>query len=156
MTDNKSDVAGVIALPPLIYAAFTIMGFAIDWVWPVALLPNTTQFVLAGLSIVAGVALAAWSLPQFAKLGTSVNVYRPTTALITTGPYRFSRNPLYLSLALLQVGIAFAADSVWVMVLLAPTLMLVSHGVIRREESYLTAKFGDDYRRYCAKVRRWL
>jgi len=156
MTSDTSDVAGVIALPPLIYLAFILLGVALDRFWPVAVLPGSAQYAIGGLSIMAGLALAAWSLPLFRKLGTSVNVYRPTTALITTGPYRFARNPLYLSLALAQAGIAFAADNVWIMALLVPTIVVVNYGVIAREERYLEAKFGDEYRRYRAAARRWL
>ena len=80
----------------------------------------------------------------------------PSTTVVTTGLYRLSRNPIYLGLAALYLGLAFAANSGWAVILLLPILAVMRYGVIAREERYLEAKFGDDYRAYKARVRRWL
>ena len=103
-----------------------------------------------------GVADVAGAARLFQKAGTNVPTRKPTTALVTAGLYRFSRNPIYLSLSVIHVGIAVGTDNPWMLTLLVPTLIVVRYGVIAREEIYLEEKFGDDYRRYKAAVHRWL
>lgn len=93
---------------------------------------------------------------MFRSARTSFDVRKPTTVLITDGPFRFSRNPGYLALSLLYAGIAVIADSLWVLALLAPALFVMHYGVIAREELYLERKFGSQYLEYKARVRRWL
>jgi protein-S-isoprenylcysteine O-methyltransferase Ste14 len=87
---------------------------------------------------------------------TSVNPYRPTTVLLTEGPFRVSRNPMYLGMAVQYVGLALLFNSLWAMVLLPLALVIVHLSVIKREERYLERKFGEEYRAYKAKVRRWI
>ena len=87
---------------------------------------------------------------------TSLDFRRPTIALVTTGPFRFSRNPSYLSLSLLYIGIGIAMDSIWVLAMIIPVVVVTHVTVIVREERYLERVFGEDYRRYKASVRRWL
>ncbi len=87
---------------------------------------------------------------------TELNAYKPTTAIVMRGPFRFSRNPLYLSLTALYIGIATVVNSLWAIVLLPVALVAISRGVIEREERYLERKFGEEYLRYKAKVRRWI
>ncbi len=87
---------------------------------------------------------------------TNVNPSLPATTLVTDGPFRFSRNPMYLARTLLYVGLGLLANSLAVLLTAVPLLMVVQHGVIKREEHYLEAKFGDAYRQYRARVRRWL
>jgi protein-S-isoprenylcysteine O-methyltransferase Ste14 len=93
---------------------------------------------------------------EFRALGTNVEVYRPATALATGGPYRFSRNPMYVGLTLAYAGIGIAANALSVLMLLIPLLALMRYGVIAREEEYLERKFEDAYRRYKVSARRWL
>ncbi len=93
---------------------------------------------------------------QFRRHNTSVKPHEPSTALITRGPYRYSRNPIYLALGLLYAGIGIAADSPWTLALLVPALVVMHYGVIIREERYLERKFADAYRRYKSTTRRWL
>ena len=154
------DTPGVIAFPPLIYGVAIVAGLVLHQLWPLPVLPAGhdagLRIALAGIPIAAALALVVWALPQFRRLGTNVSVHQPSTALITSGPYRFTRNPLYLALALIQAGIAVAADQLWIAVLLAPALLVVRTGVIAREERYLARKFGQPYLDYCARVRRWL
>jgi protein-S-isoprenylcysteine O-methyltransferase Ste14 len=156
MDEPQADNPGVIAPPPLIYLAALALGFVLDYLFPVSLLARTTQLVAGGVLMVAGLALAIAAVRLFSRAGTGVPTHRPVTALVTGGIYRFSRNPIYVGMTVLSAGIAVAADNPWLLALLVPTLAVMNYGVIAREERFLEAKFGDDYRRYKASVRRWL
>ena len=156
MSENDKDHAGVIFPPPLIYGGFLLIGFVIDFFWPIPVLPDIVQYAVGGVLLVLALTINVPAFISFRKVGTAVRPDRPTTAIITSGPFRFTRNPLYLSLALIYAGIAIAADSVWVMGFLIPVLLIMNRGVIAREEKYLEGKFGEEYRRYKETVRRWL
>ena len=156
MNESNNDHPGVIALPPLIYLAFLLTGLALDYLWPVAVLPDRVQYT-AGFAIMAlGGVIVAFTLPQYRKARTNFSPFKPTTAVIVGGPHQFSRNPAYLSLSLLYTGIGIAGDNLWMLGLLVPTLVVMHYGVISREEQYLESKFGEEYLRYKASVRRWL
>jgi protein-S-isoprenylcysteine O-methyltransferase Ste14 len=110
-----------------------------------------------GVSVIlVAVVLFALCIREFQAAGTPVQPGRPTTVIIKTGPYRFSRNPVYLSLTLFQIGIGIWVNSVWILGMVVPTLVLMSYGVIAREERYLERKFGREYLQYKSSVRRWL
>lgn len=153
---ERKDLPGVIAPPPLIYLAGLGIGFALEALLPSAALPNVVQWVVGGLLIVAGVALARSFVTAFRRARTPVAPYRPTTAIVTTGPYAFSRNPAYLGMALAYAGIAVAAEALWLLAVLVPTLIVIDRGVIAAEERYLERKFGEEYLRYKARTRRRL
>jgi protein-S-isoprenylcysteine O-methyltransferase Ste14 len=146
----------VIAPPPLIYLAGLALGFALEALLPSASLPHVVAWPIGGVLIVAGLALARSFFTALRRARTPVAPYRPTTALVTTGPYRLSRNPGYLGMALAFAGIAVLTSSLWVLVTLIPTLIVVDRGVIAREQRYLERIFGEQYRRYRARTRRWL
>ena len=110
---------------------------------------------LGGLLILLAVALFVLSVREFRRARTPIRSRKAVTAVITTGPYRFSRNPIYVSFTLLQVGLAMWTNSAWVAGTLIPTLLLISYGVTR-EERYMAQKFGEEYLRYTAAVRRWI
>ena len=151
---TAKDTAGVIAPPPLIFLAGLIAGFLLDHflAWP----GMTTQ-VAAGLALLGlGLILMFLGIREFERAGTDYRPYKPTTRIITGGPFRFTRNPLYLSLALIYAGLALAHGSFWALVLLGPVLIVIRYGVIAREERYLEARFGADYLNYKNSVRRWL
>ena len=115
--------------------------------------------VAISISIVltlAGVALMASAMGLFKKAGTAIPPWEPTTALVTTGVYRFSRNPIYLSVVLIYVGLSLLFAWGWALLLLVPVLVILQLAVIRREEAYLERKFGASYLRYRESVRRWL
>lgn len=157
---GDEDVAGVIAPPPLIYLGFLVLGLGFGHLWPLAIvggsIPTAARVGVGGALAVTGVVIGIVGFRQFRKAGTNVRPDQPTIALVTEGIYRYSRNPLYISQALVCLGIALAADSLWAVAFLVPTLVVVRYGVIAREEAYLARKFGDDYRRFKATVRRWL
>ena len=150
------DTAGVIAPPPVIYLAFLLIGFGADALWPAAVLPQGPRYAAGTAAMVLGLALGLAAVHQFRRHETPFNPHQPSTALITAGPYRYSRNPIYLALNLLYAGLSIAADNPWTLAMLAPALIVMHYGVITREERYLERKFPDAYRRYKATVRRWL
>jgi protein-S-isoprenylcysteine O-methyltransferase Ste14 len=150
------DSAGVIAPPPLIYLAGLAIGFVLEALLPSASVPDAVAWPVGVGLILAGLALAASFIAAFRRAHTPVDPYEPTSAIVTTGPYRLSRNPAYVAMALAYVGIAVLSGALWVLVPLLPTLIVIDRGVIAREERYLEHKFGDEYLRYKAGTRRWL
>jgi protein-S-isoprenylcysteine O-methyltransferase Ste14 len=151
-----SDTAGVRVPPPLIYLAGLAVGFGLEGLLPGSSVPGVIQWVLGGVLVVAGVALLASFNSAFARKGTAVEPWKPTTAIVTTGPYRLTRNPAYLGMALVYAGVALMSDALWVLAPLPVVLALVDRGVIAREERYLERKFGQEYVDYKARVRRWV
>ncbi len=156
MTASR-DHPGVIAPPPLIFLGFLFAGLVIDRLaqGPGLALPATVR---AGACAILA-ALALWmvvsALGLFQAAGTAARPWRASSAIVTTGIYGLTRNPMYLSMAMLYACLALALDSVVALILLAPALLVIEFGVIRREERYLEAKFGEEYLRYKAQVRRW-
>ena len=147
---------GVIAPPPLIYLACLAAGLALEYFWPAAALPQVLRFGAGAAAIAAGLALAVWAVLQFRKVGTHIDVRKPAIALALSGPYRISRNPMYVALTLFYLGLGLLAGSLWVLILALPALLVMRFGVIGREERYLAGKFGARYLDYTRKVRRWL
>jgi protein-S-isoprenylcysteine O-methyltransferase Ste14 len=157
---NGRDRPGVVAHPPLIYGGFLALGFGLDWAWPAPLfaarLAGGWRIALGALLAACGGLLLAAGIRQFRKRGTSFRTDKPSTAVITNGLYRYSRNPLYIALSLVYAGLGVALDSVWVLALLVPVLLVIRFGVVAREERYLERTFGEEYLRYKRAVRRWL
>lgn len=156
MSVEPTDSPGVVVPPPFIYLAGLLVAFGLDWVWPVALLPDTPQYVVGALLFGAGLLTVVHVFRRFRTAGTNIEPYKPTTAIVTDGIFAYSRNPVYLAAAGITLGIGVAADNAWVLLMLVPMLAIVRYAVIAREEGYLEGKFGDDYRRYKATVRRWI
>lgn len=160
MGTASKDSSGVIAPPPLIYGAGLALGLALNWLAPLPLWPGdvtrTWRWPVGAVLFTAGGVLAAWAMLRFSRAGTPIPTWRPTTALVVEGPYRFSRNPIYVALSLAYAGLGLGFDNAWLLALLAPVLAVMRYGVVAREERYLERRFGDDYRRYKASVRRWL
>jgi protein-S-isoprenylcysteine O-methyltransferase Ste14 len=150
------DTAGVIARPPLLYLTALAAGVGLGFVWPMPLELGRWSWIAGGALIVLGPAFMAGAMLRFRRAGTNVETWRPTTALVVDGPYRLSRNPIYVALTLAYVGIGLIAGNVWVLALAAPLLAVMRYGVIAREEAYLERKFGASYLAYKAAVRRWL
>ena len=155
MEASGSDTAGVVARPPFIYLAGLGAGLLLEWLLPGAELPAGLRWAGAVL-IAAGAALLASFLRELGRAGTPVDPHEPTKALVTTGPYRFTRNPAYLGMAVIFTGIALVADAPWALLALPPTLAVVNWGVIVREERYLERLFGDEYVAFKRRTRRWL
>ena len=152
---QRHGTAGVIAPPPVIYLGFLGLGFALEGLLPGAELPAWAQW-LGAVVIVAGVALMLSFERAFKRAGTDANPYRPSSALATDGPYRFSRNPGYLGMAITYIGITLAAEAPWALVMLVPATFVIQYGVIAREERYLERLFGEEYLSYKRTTRRWI
>lgn len=153
--DVRQEAARVWVPPPLVYAAGIVVGLWLHSRYPVDILPAGIRPV-GWVLIAAGVLISASAIRLFQRAGTTVNPRRPVRALVTDGPYRFTRNPMYLGLACVHAGVAFAARSLWTLVLLAAVLMMIQRIVIKPEEQYLRQRFGGEYERYAARVRRWI
>ena len=156
MPGSAQDRPGVIARPPLIYLAFLAAGLGLGYGWPAPFVADAARYSLGGALAALGVALAGLAFRRFRRAGTNVQTWQPSTARVTEGPFRFSRNPIYVALTLIYCAIGVAADSGWVLVLVVPLLAVMRYGVIAAEERYLEAKFGDAYRHYKGRVGRWL
>jgi protein-S-isoprenylcysteine O-methyltransferase Ste14 len=150
------DTAGVVAPPPLIFATAFVAGWLLGRVFPWPILPAAIAFPAGFVPGIAGLALAVAAFREMRRARTAVSPYAPTTALVRTGPFAHSRNPLYVALTLLSLGLALAVNTMWCVLLLLPALVVLRRGVVAREEAYLRRCFGEAYRAYCATTRRWL
>jgi protein-S-isoprenylcysteine O-methyltransferase Ste14 len=158
MNARAGDATGIRFPPPLLYALALAAGFWLQHRWPVPIAPgHPTALRAAGIALaVLGAGVAAAGVLAFRRAGTSPNPTRPTSALTFDGPYRFTRNPMYLGLALVSAGAAIAFDAFWPLPLVLVAAALMVPLVIAREERYLEQKFGEEYQRYRTRVRRWL
>lgn len=154
---DTADTANVMVRPPVAWALAVLAGLALNWLMPLWFLPAVVPADWLG-AIVFAVALAlfAWAIATMTRSGSSVPTRLPTTTIVKTGPYRFTRNPIYLAMVLGLIGLAIAFNTFWLLIALVPFALVIRYGVIAREEVYLERKFGDVYRGYRARVRRWL
>lgn len=154
---GKTDNANVVIRPPIAWALAIIAGLALDWLYPI---PFIAAFIpaawLGGAIFALGFALAIWAIATIRKAGTRVQTDRPTTTIVSSGPYRFTRNPIYAGMFLGQIGLAVGFNSLWLLATLVPFYFVIRYGVIAREEAYLEGKFADQYRGYKSRVRRWV
>jgi protein-S-isoprenylcysteine O-methyltransferase Ste14 len=150
------DTPGVVAPPPLIYLGGLAIGFGLEAILPGGSFPAVVSWGLGGILVGAGAVLQGSFVTWFRRAGTPVPPYAPTTALVTDGPYRLSRNPGYLGFTLMYAGIALLADAPWVLLPLPVVLVVMQRGVIVREERYLERLFGQEYLDFRARTRRWL
>jgi protein-S-isoprenylcysteine O-methyltransferase Ste14 len=153
----KPDVPNFGAIrPPRVYLAAIASGALLQLALPLPFFPRGLDAALGASLVVAAMALLSYSVAKFRAAGTPVPARQPTTAIVRSGPYRFSRNPIYLAYSLFQLGVAIWANSLWLLATLLAAVALVHSVVIRREEDYLEEKFGAEYLDYKASVRRWL
>ena len=155
--DNETGTAGVISRPPLLYLAAILIGAVLDRLLPLPVPDfDPVHWIVGGLLMLTGLALAIAGIRNFTHAGTPVRTIKPTRVLVTTGIHGWSRNPIYVGLFLLYAGIAVAAQSPWILILVLPLSLVIRYGVVAREEAYLERRFGNTYRDYKARVRRWL
>jgi protein-S-isoprenylcysteine O-methyltransferase Ste14 len=145
-----------IARPPLVYLGSIALGVILHFAWPISLLPRGVSPRFGALMIMLAIGLFLFAVRTFRAAGTPVPGNRPTTTIVRTGPYRFSRNPIYLAFSLFQLGIALWVNSLWLVVTLLPAVAVMALVVIPKEERYLEARFPSEYPPYKTSVRRWL
>jgi protein-S-isoprenylcysteine O-methyltransferase Ste14 len=156
MSNEAEDKPGVIAPPPLVYLGAIIVGALFERLWRWRIPAGRAGLVVGVLLIGAAIVLVGSALREFNRLETSPKPHKPTRAIVTVGPFRITRNPIYVSFALVQLGVGLIASSGWIVALLVPVLAIIRYGVIAREERYLERKFGGEYGAYKRRVRRWM
>ena len=155
--DNRADTAQVIIRPPLAWGLAVIAGLALNWLVPLPFLPaNLPAGWLGAMVFVLALALVVWAIVTIIRAGSNVPTNLPTTTIVESGPYRFTRNPIYLCMFLGLIGLAIVFDNLWLLMMLVPFALVIRYGVVAREEAYLERKFGDVYLGYKSRVRRWL
>jgi protein-S-isoprenylcysteine O-methyltransferase Ste14 len=153
---EQPDHSGVFVPPPFFYVIPLGIGILIHRFYPAPLMPREIAVVFGMPLVALGTALVAFAMILFFRARTSPIPIQPTTTIVETGPYRFTRNPMYLGLVLLYLGVTLWVDTLWPLLFLPLVLFMVQRFVIAREERYLEAKFGESYRGYKARVRRWI
>ncbi len=154
---DTADTAQVLIRPPIAWALAMLAGFALQWLKPLPFMPVAVPAGWIGSAVcVLALALGVWAVATITRAGSNVPTNRSTTAIVEAGPYRFTRNPIYTGMFLVLVGLAIAVNSLWLLVTLVPFSLVIRYGVVAREEAYLERKFGDVYRGYRSRVRRWL
>jgi protein-S-isoprenylcysteine O-methyltransferase Ste14 len=145
----------ILAPSPLLTLAAFLVGFSVEWIWPTRLLPWTWNLGVGAVLVAGGALLFGGALRVMQNRGKHPSHADEPPELITDGPFRWSRNPIYTGHSLMHLGASFFADSLWPIVTLVPVLMYLRR-VIVREEKRLQSLFGAEYERYCREVRRWL
>jgi len=154
--EANADRPGVAVLPPVLWFGTLLLGIAIQFIRPLVVPVPTPWRWIAGVLAVAAIAFGGAGRAAFARAGTNVNPLEPALRLVDSGPFRFSRNPMYVGMAIAYLGIALATRFGWLLVLFPIALVVMHRGVILREERYLTGKFGAPYVEYRRRVRRYL
>jgi protein-S-isoprenylcysteine O-methyltransferase Ste14 len=155
--NETADAANVMVRPPIAWAFAVLAALALQWLMPLPFMPAAVPaYWIGGATFLCALALAAWAITTLTQAGSNVPTNMPTTTVVETGPYRFTRNPIYLGMFLGLVGLAIAFDSLWLLAVLVPFALVIRYGVVAREEAYLERKFGDVYRGYRSRVRRWI
>lgn len=156
---RHDDTAGVIAPPPLLALAVIVFGLALDWLLPAyllsLLLTLTERIIIGAFLIVVGAGLAIPAVLEFRSAGTHVEPWKPSRALVTGGIFIWLRNPMYVGVILGLSGLAILLASDWMLVMTIVFVPVIHFGVVKREERYLAAKFGEPYRRYMETVPRY-
>jgi protein-S-isoprenylcysteine O-methyltransferase Ste14 len=156
MAKQNMDHAQVMVAPSMVFLGYLVGALVLNWIvlfpvpWPLPLR------ILGGLLVAAGLFLGGSALSQMRKAHTSPDPHQPTTALVTSGPYRFTRNPIYLGFFLIYLGFTLLAETLWGVIISPFLLWTIIHAVIHAEEDYLEKKFGEQYTAYRSRVRRWL
>ena len=153
---EASSGPGIRTPPTVIYVTALAIGFGLNYLWPMSPLSDTAKYVIGSVVILVSGLIISIVLRLFRRAGTTFDVGKPASALITEGPYRFSRNPAYTSLTLLYLGIGILLNYGWMLILVALAFLVMDLWVVRSEERHLEAKFGEEFLRYKAAVRRWL
>lgn len=156
MPTAPQDYSGRIFPPLFVYIGSLEIGLLVHWLYPVHVLPTPFANGIAVLLLVLSFPIAILVLRAYPRAKTTFLFSDPSSVLITTGLYRFSRNPGYVSMTMLAVAIGFLFNSLWMLLMVVPAMAVVHFGIIKREERHLEARFGDEYLEYKTTVRRWV
>ena len=155
--ENAAETANVVIKPTIAWPVAVLAGLVLSWLVPLPFIPGQMPTGLLGaIAFAAALALFIWAIATLRRAGSNVPTDSPTTAIVESGPYRFTRNPIYLGMVLGLVGPGVGLNDFWFLATLAVFAVVIRYGVIAREEAYLERKFGDVYRSYRARVRRWV
>jgi len=153
---NQKDRVNVTIKPPILFLAFLILGVALRFIIKFPIFSQSAiGYVTGGLLIILGVLLAGWAVKTFKKLGETPHHGKPIHKIVDSGPFKFTRNPMYLSLTFIYIGLSMIINTYWLLLLLPIMLIVLYYGVILREENYLKRKFKEEYLSYRSKVGRW-
>lgn len=153
---EKDDKPGVIAPPPLIFLGGLMVGFLISWFYPFGMLSKMFGYAAGASLLTAGLVIIFIVRSKMKKANTNIQPWKPTNAILSDGVFAYSRNPVYVGMILIYIGVVFLLDSLWVLPPLFLVLLAMHYGVILREERYLERKFGEEYLVYKQRVRRWI
>jgi protein-S-isoprenylcysteine O-methyltransferase Ste14 len=159
MTTRTNDHPDVLVFPPLIIAGTLVAALFLQWLCPLDVISQIgagARIALGAFLIVAGAAVTVGGRLALMRHGTNVNPQQPTTALVTSGVYGWTRNPMYTGVAPIMVGVALVFALDWLIILIVPSYCILHFAVVQREERYLEQKFGDEYRRYRVHVPRYI
>jgi protein-S-isoprenylcysteine O-methyltransferase Ste14 len=158
MTADR-DNPGVIAPPPLLLLAAILLGLLLNWLFPAyvltLLLSLGARIMIAIILITSGCWLVYTAVHHFRLVGTHVEPWKPSTALVTDGIFGWLRNPMYVGATLFLAGLSILLASDWMLVMAVAFVLVIHFGVVKREEAYLAAKFGEPYRQYMESVPRY-
>lgn len=154
--ERGDDTASVLVFPPVLLGGTMVLGLVLDRLWPVPVLPPAASVVVGVTLFALAGALARSAQRALRRVGTNTSPHLPTLALATDGPYRRTRNPLYIAGLAVCVGVACLVNGVAAFLVVVPAAIVLHRGVVLREERYLEARFGEAYRAYRGRVRRWL
>jgi protein-S-isoprenylcysteine O-methyltransferase Ste14 len=154
---DAADNSNALVRPPIALLLAFVGGLGIDWLYPLRFVPADISGGWVGAAVfAAGFALALWAIATFRDAGTRVETYKATSTIVESGPYRFTRNPIYVGMFVGLIGLATGFNSLWILAALVPFFLIIRFGVVAREEDYLERKFGGPYLAYKTRVRRWL
>lgn len=153
---TQRDRPAIVAPPPLLYLAALALVIALQWLWPLPIPDHVVTAWIGWAALVAGLVLNLWGVRSMNRARTPINPYRPAETIVTTGAFRLSRNPLYVGLDLVLLGLTLVLNSLWGIGVFVVVLIVMHYGVILPEERYLEEKFGEAYRRYRGAVRRYV
>jgi len=154
--ERTKETPNVISFPPLVFLGAFVLGLLVNWLVPMLPFSSEPLRAVGGMMGLAGSLLGIWGVCTLHRAGTAVRPNSPVTVLVTNGPFRFSRNPLYSALTIIYLGGTITLGIWWPLATLVPALAVVHWKIVRREEEHLEARFGDGYRDYKARVRRWI
>ncbi len=154
--NSRLEHAPVRVPPPLLFLLFVVAALALNWLLPLPEPWASLLRLVGGIGVLVGFGVGSAAVLSMMRAKTTPDPHRPTAALVTNGPYRYSRNPIYLGFLLISVGFTLLAGTLWGLLLSPLLVWVVTTIIIRAEEGYLAVKFADAYAEYKSRARRWI